>query len=69
MRLADALNQEAKGFRLSDNLSAADPTSVKVFPDNIEMDAVQTFTSETPGREVGNIAADGRQISFTIAIR
>ncbi|WCT77864.1 zinc-dependent metalloprotease [Novosphingobium humi] len=66
MHLADALNQEAKGFRLADNLSAADPTSVKVFPDNIEMEAVQTFTSDTPGREVGNIAADPRQISFTI---
>ncbi|RVU06486.1 DUF5117 domain-containing protein [Novosphingobium umbonatum] len=66
MGLADALNREGKGFRLADSLSAVDPTTVKVFPDNIEVDAVQTFASETPGKEVSLIATDPRQISFTI---
>lgn len=66
MGLADTLNHEGKGFRLAEGLSAADPASVKVFPDNIEMEAVQTFASDTPGREVASIAADPRQISFTV---
>jgi hypothetical protein len=66
MKLADTLNSEGKGFKLSDKLSAVDPASIKVFPDNIEMEAVQTFTSDTPGREVDTIAPDGRQVSFTV---
>lgn len=66
MNLAGTLNHEGKGFHLVDALSAADPASVKVFPDNIEMEAVQTFASETPGKEVSQIAADPRQISFTV---
>lgn len=64
--IAGALNAEAKGFKLVDSLSAADPTSVKVFPDNIEMEAVETFASDTPGAEVGAIAPEPRQVSFTV---
>ncbi|WP_294392063.1 zinc-dependent metalloprotease [uncultured Sphingomonas sp.] len=66
MRLAETLNDTAKGFKLSDALSVADPASVKVFPDNIEMEAVQTYVSDTPGKEVDTIAPDGRQVSFTV---
>ncbi|TCP31904.1 zinc-dependent metalloprotease [Sphingomonas sp. BK235] len=66
MRLADKLNAEAKGFKLIDALSAVDPGSVKAFPDNIEVDAVQTYGSDTPGKEVDTIAPDGRQVSFTV---
>jgi hypothetical protein len=66
MNIAGALNGEAKGFRQVDSLSAADPKSVKVFPDNIEMEAVQTYASETPGKEISNIAPDPRQVSFTV---
>ena len=66
MNLAATLNREGKGFHLVEALSAADPASVKVFPDNIEMEAVQTFASDTPGKEVSQIAADPRQISFTV---
>ncbi|WP_201297289.1 zinc-dependent metalloprotease [Sphingomonas sp. 8AM] len=66
MRLADKLNAEAKGFKLIEALSAVDPGSVKAFPDNIEMEAVQTYASETPGKEVDTIAPDGRQVSFTV---
>ena len=56
----------AKGFRQVDALSMADPASLKAFPDNIEVDALQTFRSDTPGEEVENIAPDPRQISFTV---
>ncbi|WP_206244342.1 zinc-dependent metalloprotease [Novosphingobium terrae] len=66
MNLAATLNHEGKGFHLVDALSAADPASVKVFPDNIEMEAVQTYASDTPGKEVGLIGAEPRQISFTV---
>lgn len=55
-----------KGFKLDPKLSAADPTSVKLFPDNLEIDAVQTYSSKTPGDEVANIAPDAQQISFTV---
>lgn len=56
----------AKGFRQVENLSMADPASVKAFPDNIEVDALHTFRSDTPGDEIENIAPDPRQISFTV---
>ncbi|MEO8809814.1 MAG: zinc-dependent metalloprotease [Rhodanobacter sp.] len=59
--------QEAgKGFALDARLSAADPASVKLFPDNLEVDAVQTYRSSSPGAEVANIAPDAGQVSFTV---
>ncbi|MBU6199299.1 MAG: zinc-dependent metalloprotease [Xanthomonadaceae bacterium] len=76
--IADSLNQSrdtfgvgggqgaGKGFKLDEKLSAADPDSAKDFPDNIEIDAVQTFVSKTPGEEVANIAPDAGQVSFTV---
>ncbi|WP_076073004.1 zinc-dependent metalloprotease [Sphingomonas montana] len=66
LKLADALNTDGKGYKPADRLSAVDPASVRVFPDNIEMEAVQTYVSDTPGREVDTIAPDGRQVSFTV---
>ncbi|PTQ07887.1 peptidase [Sphingomonas oleivorans] len=66
MDIAGSLNEGGKGFKLVDSLSAADPGSVKIFPDNIEMEAVQTFQSETPGKEVETIASDPRQVSFVV---
>ncbi|MDB5456114.1 MAG: hypothetical protein JWP92_1699 [Caulobacter sp.] len=56
----------AKGFKLVEALSAPDLTSVKVFPDNIEMEALQTYQSDTPGSEVGGLSPDPRQISLTV---
>jgi hypothetical protein len=76
--IADALDQRddtfgvgaaqgaGKGFALDAKLSAADPASVKLFPDNLEVDAVQTFTSKSPGAEVATIAPDPQQVSFTV---
>ncbi len=55
-----------QGYQLSADLSVADPASVKVFPDNIEMEARQTFVSATPGAEVNNIAPQRGNISFTL---
>ncbi|WP_324074331.1 MAG: zinc-dependent metalloprotease [Erythrobacter sp.] len=55
-----------KGFRLEDKLSLADPASVKVFPDNIEVDAVQTFVSDNPGVEVENIVPDPKKVTLSV---
>ncbi len=76
--IADSLDQRSdtfgvgggqgagKGFKLDPKLSAADPGSVKLFPDNLEIDAVETFSSNTPGAEVANIAPDPQRVSFTV---
>lgn len=78
LNIAAALNQSAdsfgtgdgrgggQGFRRNASLSAALPESVKVFPRNLEIDAVQTFASDMPGDEVENIAPDPHQVSFTV---
>ena len=66
LNLAGALNAAAKGFRLSAPLSAVDAGATKAFPENIEMESVLTFMSDTPGTEVSGIAPDGRQVSFTV---
>ena len=66
MGTGDAAQGAGKGFKLDDKLSAADPASLKLFPDNLEVDAVQTYRSEKPGAEVENIAPDPRQVTFTV---
>ncbi|HPU16336.1 MAG TPA: DUF5117 domain-containing protein, partial [Polymorphobacter sp.] len=67
MNIAGALQRGgAKGAKRVDDLSVADPASLKAFPDNIEIDAVQTYQSDEPGVEIENIAPDPRQISFTV---
>jgi hypothetical protein len=77
--IAASLNQESdalgvgaasaiagKGFRLDAGLSLADPDSVRVFADNLEVDAVQTYVSDAPGAEVENIVPEPRKVSFTV---
>ncbi|HTT83237.1 MAG TPA: zinc-dependent metalloprotease [Rhizomicrobium sp.] len=77
--IAESLNQKTnylgtggdavgagKDFKLDDKLSAAVPESVKVFPENIEADAIETYKSDTPGEEVENTAPDPHQVSFTL---
>lgn len=55
-----------KGWALDKELSAADPEAVKAFPLNLEFEARQTFTSDTPGAEVRNIAPDPRQVTLVV---
>jgi hypothetical protein len=67
MGIAPALAEAgAKGYRLVDAMSIADPAATKVFPDNIELEALQTYASDTPGRDMENVAPDARQVSFTV---
>ncbi len=55
-----------KGFRLDSGLSLADPASVRLFPDNLEVDALQTYVSDTPGAEVENIVPDPKKVTLTV---
>lgn len=55
-----------RGFKLVDALSTADPASVKVFPTNMEVDALLTFTPDAPGREVREVMPDPRAVSVQV---
>jgi hypothetical protein len=55
-----------KGFALSKELSVADPNSVKAFPDNLELEARQTFVSAEPSAEINNIAPATGNLSFVV---
>ena len=55
-----------QGFRLDAGLSLADPASVKLFPDNLEVDAVQTFVSDKPGAEIENIVPEPKKVTLTV---
>jgi len=55
-----------KGYRLAPELSVADPAAVKVFPENIEFEARQTFISDAPGPNVSDVTPDPRQITVTV---
>ncbi|MFI4964684.1 MAG: zinc-dependent metalloprotease [Caulobacterales bacterium] len=54
------------GYKLVPDLSLADPAAVKVFPQNIEFEARETFASDTPGPETRNIAPDPKLLTLTI---
>ena len=65
--VTDALKMGGAGdYKLSDALSAADTGFVKVFPDNIEMQARQTFVTDRPLAEIRNIAIEPKQISVEV---
>ena len=55
-----------KGFRLESALSLADPRSVRLFPDNLEVDAIQTFVSDSPGAEVENIVPQPGKVTLGV---
>lgn len=61
-----AASTGGKGFRLDDKLSLADPASVRVFPDNVEIDAIQTYVSDNPGPEVENIVPEPRKLTLAV---
>lgn len=66
LRVAEALSGDEEEYKLAPKLSAVDTASLRVFPDNAEIDVVQTYVTEEPGREVSAIAPDSRQVSFTL---
>lgn len=66
MGIGTATAIAGKGFKLEDKLSLADPASVRIFPDNLEVDALQTYVSDQPGAEVENILPEPRKVSLTV---
>ncbi len=67
MGIADALKQSGEpGYKAVSELSVVDPAAVKVFPENVEFEALQTFASDTPGPETRNIAPDPKLITLTV---
>ncbi len=67
MGIAPSLKAAKAGdFKLSADASLADPAATRVFPDNIELEARQTFVSDAPAPSIEAISPDGRAISFQV---
>ena len=64
--VTSGLRQDDKSWRLAPDLSTADLAATKVFPDNLEFEAKQTYVADSPGAEIRNIAPDPRQVSLTV---
>ncbi len=60
------LRQDDKSWKLAPDLSTADLAATRVFPDNLEFEAKQTYVSDSPGAEIRNIAPDPRAVSLTV---
>ncbi|AYG95376.1 DUF5117 domain-containing protein [Brevundimonas naejangsanensis] len=54
-------------FKPAANLSYVDTAETLVFPDNVEFQTVQTFTSDEPGGELSRVSPETR--SVTLAVR
>lgn len=53
-------------FAIDKDRSMVDPSAILTFPDNVEIDAIVTFSSAKPGSEVVATAPDGRSVTLTI---
>ncbi len=62
--LAGAMDEQGAGFSKSSERSMADVQSVLAFPDNVEVDAFITFTSNNPGDEVDATAANANAVTL-----
>jgi hypothetical protein len=61
----DALKGAGQGdFRLAADRSYVDVGGARVFPDNLEFDAVETFESAAPGDEVHGIVPDRHAVTL-----
>jgi hypothetical protein len=67
MQVADSLKEAEEGsYHLVPDLSVADPSAVKAFPNNVEFAARETFAGDKPGPEVNNIAPEPKQITLIV---
>jgi hypothetical protein len=65
--VVDRLKQAGEGsFHEVGDLSVADASAVKAFPENIEFVARETFAGADPGPEVQNIAPNPEQITLLV---
>ena len=65
--IADGLKRAGQGtFRPVPDLTLIDTGAARAFPDNVELEARLTFTSDQPGGAVSGIAPDARRATFTV---
>jgi Met-zincin/Domain of unknown function (DUF5117) len=63
--IAQRLEDREQGkFALSTDLSFVDPSAALVFPENIELESILTFTSSDPGDEVDATTPEPRNLSI-----
>lgn len=64
-QIAVQLKETGQGdYSLDLERSVADPSSVLAFPDNVELEAILTFSSDAPGPLARATAPNGRALSF-----
>ncbi|WP_297803093.1 zinc-dependent metalloprotease [uncultured Brevundimonas sp.] len=67
VNIAARLKSARQGnYKLASNLSYLEAGETLVFPDNVEFQTVQTFTSDEPGQTLNRVAPDGRSLTFAV---
>ncbi|MDE0878580.1 MAG: DUF5117 domain-containing protein, partial [Sphingomonas bacterium] len=67
MGIAASLKRGGAGdYRMDSGMTLPDVAATKVFPDNIEMEARQTYVSDKPGDVIVSIAPDPRSITLVV---
>ncbi|KQT31692.1 peptidase [Sphingomonas sp. Leaf412] len=65
--IAGALRQGGAGeYRLDTGASVVDAAATRVFPDNIELEARQTYVGDKPARFLTDVAPDARSLALTV---
>ena len=65
--IAGALRQGGAGdYRLDAGASVVDAAATRVFPDNIELEARQTYVGDKPARFLTDVAPDARSLALTV---
>lgn len=69
----DAVNAVARlkrtrlgAFKPAPSLSFIDTAQTLVFPENVEFETVQTFTSDEPGADLSRVSPDARAVTLTV---
>ncbi|MCO8019343.1 zinc-dependent metalloprotease [Brevundimonas diminuta] len=67
VNIAGRLKRASLGsFKAAQDLGHLALDQTLVFPDNVELQTVQTFTSDEPGGELSRIAPDSRAVTLTV---
>lgn len=67
VNVAARLKRSGQGtYRLANSLSYLDAAQTLVFPDNVEFQSVQTYTSDDPTGQIGRVAPDARSLSLAV---
>ncbi len=65
--IADQIKNAKQGkFTPVADLSYVDTAEINAFPENIELEAVQTFSSDEPGAEIRGLAPEPKSITFSV---